>query len=47
LDVGDGRDLNLDSCPRRKLQQQCIKYLGPKEREHYEVIVEDRKLMYK
>lgn len=47
LDVGDGRDLNLDSCPRAKLQQQCIKYLGPKEREHYEVIVEDGKLVYK
>lgn len=47
LDVGDGRDLNLNSCPRGKLQQQCIKYLGPKEREHYEVIVEDGKLVYK
>eukprot|EP00253_Pinus_taeda_P014769 PITA_14769 len=47
LDVGDGRDLSLDSCQRGKLQQQCIKYLGPKEREHYEVIVEDGKLVYK
>ncbi|XP_057849411.1 IQ domain-containing protein IQM5 [Cryptomeria japonica] len=47
LDVGDGRDLNLERCSRAKLQQQCIKYLGPKEREHYEVIVEDGKFVYK
>ncbi|KAL3498647.1 hypothetical protein ACH5RR_041379 [Cinchona calisaya] len=47
LDVGDGKELNLDSCPRVDLQRQCIKYLGPKEREVYEVIVEDGKLVYK
>ncbi|KAG9155703.1 hypothetical protein Leryth_003968 [Lithospermum erythrorhizon] len=30
LDIGEGRDINLvDKCPRSKLQQQCIKYLGP------------------
>lgn len=28
LDVGDGKDVNLEKCPRSKLQQQCIKYLG-------------------
>lgn len=29
LDVGEGRDVNIEKCPRSKLQQQCIKYLGP------------------
>uniref|UniRef100_A0A5B6ZF56 Calmodulin-binding family protein n=1 Tax=Davidia involucrata TaxID=16924 RepID=A0A5B6ZF56_DAVIN len=47
LDVGDGRELNLESCPRFDLQHQCIKYLGPKEREAYEVIVESGKLVYR
>ncbi|KAG6523935.1 hypothetical protein ZIOFF_013823 [Zingiber officinale] len=28
LDVGDGREINLEKCPRSKLQNQCIKYLG-------------------
>ncbi|XP_055820407.1 IQ domain-containing protein IQM4-like [Solanum dulcamara] len=47
LDVGDGKELNLESCKRADLQRQCIKYLGPKEREAYEVVVEDGKLVYK
>ncbi|KAK1259873.1 hypothetical protein QJS04_geneDACA010163 [Acorus gramineus] len=48
LDVGEGKEVNLEEqCPRSKLQQQSIKYLGPKEREAYEVIVEDGKLIYK
>ncbi|XP_077228292.1 IQ domain-containing protein IQM1-like [Tasmannia lanceolata] len=47
LDVGDGKETNLERCPRNKLQQQCIKYLGPKEREAYEVFVESGKLVYK
>ncbi|KAJ0087734.1 hypothetical protein Patl1_32866 [Pistacia atlantica] len=30
LDIGEGREVNLlERCPRSKLQQQCIKYLGP------------------
>ncbi|GAB2286970.1 IQ domain-containing protein iqm2 [Dionaea muscipula] len=30
LDIGEGKEVNLsDKCPRSKLQQQCIKYLGP------------------
>lgn len=29
LDVGDGKEINLDKCPRSTLQRQCIKYLGP------------------
>ncbi|XP_078429926.1 calmodulin-binding family protein isoform X2 [Wolffia australiana] len=48
LDVGEGKDVNLENhCPRWKLQQQCIQYLGQKEREAYEVVVEDGKLFYK
>ncbi|XP_010925537.2 IQ domain-containing protein IQM1-like [Elaeis guineensis] len=47
LDVGEGKEVNLEKCPRNKLQQQCIEYLGPKEREAYEVIVKDGKLIYK
>ncbi|PKA61388.1 hypothetical protein AXF42_Ash014305 [Apostasia shenzhenica] len=47
LDVGDGKEVCLEACSRSKLQQQCIKYLGPKEREDYEVIVEDGMLIYK
>ncbi|KAL6335165.1 hypothetical protein AAG906_029393 [Vitis piasezkii] len=47
LDVGDGKELNLEKCSRAVLQRQCIKYLAPKERETYEVIVDDGKLVYR
>ncbi|KAK6945418.1 hypothetical protein RJ641_026520 [Dillenia turbinata] len=48
LDIGEGKEVNLvDRCPRCKLQQQCIKYLGPTEREAYEVMVENGKFVYK
>ncbi|MBA0873126.1 hypothetical protein Goshw_027383 [Gossypium schwendimanii] len=47
LDVGDGKAVTLDKCSRADLQRQCIKYLGPKEREAYEVILEKGKLIYK
>ncbi|GMI92598.1 IQ-motif protein 1, embryo sac development arrest 39 [Hibiscus trionum] len=47
LDVGDGKELNLNKCQRTCLQRQCIKYLGPKEREAFEVTVESGKLVYK
>ncbi|CAK9138163.1 unnamed protein product [Ilex paraguariensis] len=48
LDIGEGKEVNLvEKCPRSKLQQQCIKYLGPMERKAYEVLVEDGKLFYK
>ncbi|XP_026460609.1 IQ domain-containing protein IQM3-like [Papaver somniferum] len=39
--------MKLMSCSMSTIQRQCIKYIGPKEREVYEVIVEDRKLIYK
>ncbi|KAL8223325.1 hypothetical protein R6Q57_018800 [Mikania cordata] len=47
LDVGDGKEMNPEKCPRFRLQHQCIKYLGPNERESYEVIVQHGKLVYK
>uniref|UniRef100_A0A2N9HTA7 Calmodulin-binding domain-containing protein n=1 Tax=Fagus sylvatica TaxID=28930 RepID=A0A2N9HTA7_FAGSY len=30
LDVGDGKDVDLKDCPRSRLRQECIKYLGLK-----------------
>ncbi|KAM7255849.1 hypothetical protein ACFE04_011590 [Oxalis oulophora] len=47
LDIGDGREQNLEKCLRIDLQGQCIKYLGPKVREEYQVIAENGKLLYK
>ncbi|XP_051131337.1 IQ domain-containing protein IQM2-like [Andrographis paniculata] len=48
LDIGEGKEVNLvEKCARSKLQQQCIKYLGPMERKAYEVGLEDGKLFYK
>ncbi|KAL8533154.1 hypothetical protein ACS0TY_009415 [Phlomoides rotata] len=47
LDVGDGKEVNVDKCLRTSLHRQCITYLGPKERRSYEVVVEDGKLMFK
>ncbi|KAE8673633.1 protochlorophyllide-dependent translocon component 52 [Hibiscus syriacus] len=47
LDIGEGREVNIEKCPRSKLQQQCIKYLGPMERKPYEIVVEDGKFIYK
>ncbi|KGN66258.1 IQ domain-containing protein IQM1 isoform X1 [Cucumis sativus] len=47
LDIGDGKEITVEKCPRATLKKQCIKYLGPKEREEYEVIVKNGKLVYK
>ncbi|XP_021805056.1 IQ domain-containing protein IQM1 [Prunus avium] len=47
LDVGDGKEINVEKCPRPVLHRQCIKYLGPIEREAYEVVVENGKLLYR
>ncbi|KAF8707081.1 hypothetical protein HU200_030312 [Digitaria exilis] len=47
LDVGEGKDLDLPECPRAKLRKQCIKYLGPQEREHYEYIINEGKIIHK
>lgn len=47
LDIGDGKDFELVECPRSKLRQQCIKYLGPQERENYEYIAVEGKILHK
>ncbi|XP_058207725.1 IQ domain-containing protein IQM3-like [Rhododendron vialii] len=47
LDLGDGMDVELIECPRSKLRQQCITYLGPQERENYEYIVVEGKIVHK
>ncbi|KAL3357399.1 hypothetical protein AABB24_017886 [Solanum stoloniferum] len=47
LDIGEGKEVNLEKCPRSKLHQQCIKYLGPVEREAYEVVIVGGKFIYK
>ncbi|KAI7732209.1 hypothetical protein M8C21_031506 [Ambrosia artemisiifolia] len=47
LDVGDGKEVDLKECPRSKLRKQCIKYLGPQEREHYEYIIVEGKIIHR
>ncbi|XP_060206622.1 IQ domain-containing protein IQM6-like isoform X1 [Lycium barbarum] len=46
LDFGDGKEAIAEKCSRSDLQSQCIKYLGPKEREAYEVTLKNGKFMY-
>eukprot|EP00252_Welwitschia_mirabilis_P003020 TRINITY_DN13068_c0_g1_i1.p1 TRINITY_DN13068_c0_g1~~TRINITY_DN13068_c0_g1_i1.p1 ORF type:complete len:562 (-),score=124.67 TRINITY_DN13068_c0_g1_i1:289-1974(-) len=47
LDVGDGKNVSLNECPRENLRKQRIQYLSAKEREKYEVIIKDGLLVYK
>ncbi|MFQ6645719.1 hypothetical protein Gotur_019088 [Gossypium turneri] len=47
MDIGDGKELSLKKCQKTSLQQQCINYLRPKEREAFEVFVDSGKLVYK
>ncbi|KAH6773406.1 hypothetical protein C2S51_011810 [Perilla frutescens var. frutescens] len=47
LDIGDGKHFDLKECPRAELEEQRVRYLGLKEREAYEVMVENGKLVYK
>ncbi|KAL6641889.1 hypothetical protein ACP70R_020070 [Stipagrostis hirtigluma subsp. patula] len=47
LDVGAGKDVDLSDCPRTLLKKQCIKYLGPQERELYEYVIKEGKIIHK
>ncbi|KAL5540346.1 hypothetical protein UlMin_043015 [Ulmus minor] len=47
LDVGDGKEVNLKDCPRSRLKQECIRYLGPQEREYYEYVITEGKMVNK
>ncbi|XP_022853167.1 IQ domain-containing protein IQM3-like [Olea europaea var. sylvestris] len=46
LDFGDGKEVDLEECPRSKLDQQCVKYFESKEREYYEYEVVDGKILH-
>ncbi|KAL5614964.1 hypothetical protein BROUX41_005032 [Berkeleyomyces rouxiae] len=35
LDSGAGKDLDLDSCPRERLNRECVRYLSREERQYY------------
>ena len=41
LDYGSGKDIELESCPRKILEAEVIKYCNKKEREKYEVLIKD------
>ncbi|KAL3838214.1 hypothetical protein ACJIZ3_022805 [Penstemon smallii] len=47
LDIGDGKEVDLRECPRSKLRQECITYLGPQERKHYEYIIVEGEVIHK
>lgn len=47
LDIGEGKDVELESCSRSKLEKGLVTYLDLNQREKYEVIIEDGKLFYK
>ncbi|KAK6156298.1 hypothetical protein DH2020_010546 [Rehmannia glutinosa] len=47
LDIGDGKAVDLDECPRSRLRQECINYLGPQEREWYEYIIVEGAFIHK
>ncbi|GAA5849909.1 hypothetical protein JCM9279_002460 [Rhodotorula babjevae] len=45
LDEGDGKELDLEVCPRRRLESERIRYLNAEERELYRVTVSDDGLL--
>ncbi|KAB1221293.1 hypothetical protein CJ030_MR2G005662 [Morella rubra] len=47
LDLGAGKEIDLPECSRSMLQGQCVKYLGPLERNRYEHIVSGGKVIHK
>ncbi|KAG9146586.1 hypothetical protein Leryth_014600 [Lithospermum erythrorhizon] len=47
LDAGDGKEIDLEECPRLRLRQECIKYLGPQEREVYEYEIVEGRVVHK
>ncbi len=40
LDYGEGKDLGLPTCPRERLDRECVRYLNREERQHYLVKVD-------
>ncbi|CAG8467690.1 8309_t:CDS:2 [Paraglomus occultum] len=47
LDEGSGKALDLKAKPRSILESQKVKYLTDEEREHYEVIIQEGRFVYK
>ncbi|XP_022873263.1 IQ domain-containing protein IQM3-like [Olea europaea var. sylvestris] len=45
LDYGDGKEVDLEDCPRSKLDQQCVKYLGLEARKSYEHVIVNGKIL--
>ncbi|KAK5632648.1 hypothetical protein RRF57_008362 [Xylaria bambusicola] len=41
LDYGAGKDLDLPTCPRERLDRECVRYLNREERQHYLVKVDN------
>ncbi|KAL1841587.1 hypothetical protein VTJ49DRAFT_6897 [Mycothermus thermophilus] len=41
LDYGEGKDLDLEACPRERLEREQVRYLSREERQHYLVKVDD------
>ncbi|KAK7431179.1 hypothetical protein QQZ08_002219 [Neonectria magnoliae] len=40
LDYGEGRNIELDACPRDRLEREQVRYLSREERQHYLVSVD-------
>ncbi|TGJ87652.1 hypothetical protein E0Z10_g1152 [Xylaria hypoxylon] len=40
LDYGEGKDIDLERCPRERLDRECVRYLNREERQHYLVKVD-------
>jgi hypothetical protein len=47
LDHGDGKDLDLDDCPRERLESEQVTYLSVEQRANYVVDVTDGKLIWR
>uniref|UniRef100_A0A0B7JQ07 IQ calmodulin-binding motif protein n=1 Tax=Bionectria ochroleuca TaxID=29856 RepID=A0A0B7JQ07_BIOOC len=41
LDIGEGKNIELDSCPRDRLEREKVRYLSREERQYYLVKVDD------
>lgn len=41
LDYGEGRDIEIEACPRERLDRECVRYLSREERQHYLVKVDE------
>ena len=42
LDVGDGKEVDLEDCPRSRLREECIRYFGPVPKPNSEKPIRDQ-----